>query len=237
MILANEKLFSPSCKSEYEYENNRYVFKIKKGIPGTCVGDDVPEYYSNGLLNYSVRERCEATSDDLTVGDYTWTSNIHIHADILEGNNNCFWQLHWHSGYEEPENYIKLTINDNGSFGINGRDVENTTATNSFDLKVEVEIRKSDKVPYYINVDFYIDNEYLVSSRKLITSLPFIKFGVYTLESKCDITHIFNNVKVDYRPIEIKKISSEQPLYLYKDENGNESYVTKSYIRKGEPVT
>ena len=51
MILANEKLFSPSCKSEYEYENNRYVFKIKKGIPGTCVGDDVPEYYSNGLLN------------------------------------------------------------------------------------------------------------------------------------------------------------------------------------------
>ena len=63
------------------------------------------------------------------------------------------------------------------------------------------------------------------------------EFGVYTLESKCDITHIFNNVKVDYRPIEIKKISSEQPLYLYKDENGNESYVTKSYIRKGEPVT
>ena len=168
----------------------------------------------------------------------------HIHVpmyrrsqfSVSAGNHNCFWQLHWHNGFEEPENYIKLTINDEGGFRIEPRDIPNTKATNSFNLRVEVEFRKADKIPYYLNVDFYIDNKYLASTRKLTDSKPYFKFGVYTLESKCDITHIFNNVKVEYQPYgAVPHI--DQPLYLYKDENGNESYVTKSYIKEGEPVT
>ena len=236
MILDNDKFWEPSCESKYEYENDRFVFKIKKGEPGTCVGDDLPEYHPDGLIFYNFKERCEATSDDLAIGNYTWSSDIHIHAEHLAGNHNCFWQLHWHDGFEEPENYIKLTINDEGGFRIEPRDIPNTKATNSFNLRVEVEFRKADKNPYYLNVDFYIDNKYLASTRKLTDGKPYFKFGVYTLESKCDITHIFNNVKVEYQPYgAVHHI--DQPLYLYKDENGTESYVTKSYIKEGEPVT
>jgi|ETNmetMinimDraft_24_1059892.scaffolds.fasta_scaffold37860_2 hypothetical protein len=238
MILSNDQFWRPSCDSEYLYTrdehdntNNKFVFKIKKGVPGKSPGDDLPAYDQAGNLLYNFKERCEATSSSIVEGDYIWSGDIRIEADQIEGNSNCMWQLHWEDGHEEPENYIKLVINEHKEFRIEPRDIPDVKATNLFNLRVEIKYRKD-----FINVDFYIDNKYLASTRKLITSPPYFKFGVYTLESKCDITHIFYNVKVEYQPVNKVEVP-EVSLYPYKDKNGIESYVTESYIKKGEPIT
>jgi len=64
-------------------------------------------------------------------------------------------------------------------------------ATDKFSLLAEISI-----IENFINVDYYIDNIYLSSSRQYDTISPFIKFGLYRMNEYCPATQIYENVSV-----------------------------------------
>ncbi len=180
--------WKPSCKSEYSCKDNSFIFKTKKGVPGTCPNDDKPGY-KNGELWYTHRERCETRSDNLLIGNYIWTADVEI--DCLGYSNSCLFQLHWPEDHKD--NFIKLAINSFGNFTINNNPRFDAECTKSFSLRINIECRKD-----FTNVDYFSNNQYIGSYRKLSNQLPFMKFGIYTPNSPSDITQTYNNVKVEY---------------------------------------
>ena len=49
----------------------------------------------------------------------------------------------------------------------------------------------------FITVDYYVDEEYLGSSRTYELAQPFIKFGLYRMNEYCSATQIYKNVRVN----------------------------------------
>ena len=189
-VINNSDFWFPSCESEYYHKDNKFIFKTKHGIPGKCPNDDKP-IYRNGELWCTHKERCETKSPNLLVGNYIWSADIEIDWKQIP-DSPSFLQIHW-----EPEssidNFIKLGVNKYGYFDINGSPKFDCDFITSFNLKTKIECQES-----YTNVDFFSNNQYIGSYRKLTTELPFIKFGVYNINSSSDITQTYNNVKVEY---------------------------------------
>ncbi len=176
----------PSCNSIYEHNDNNFVFKLITGVPGGCPGDDKP---LQGIYKY--KERCETKSHYLEIGSYIWSADIEIISDkLLHAGAFYFFQIH--DGRLEGHSPSNLLVRD-GEIFLN--DINSTGlrfSNNIFNLRCEITIKK-DKV----KCAYYIDNQFICTTKKSISSKPYVKFGGYRFNALCDVTQIYRNVNLE----------------------------------------
>lgn len=186
--------WKPSCQSEYYHEGDKFVFKTKQGVPGKCLNDDKPVLWEDdGSIRFTHKERCETRSKKLLLGNYVWSADVDIDCKTF-AFYSCLYQLHWSDS--TVDNYVKLGVNKSGYFTINNASMKDCKFTIPCSLKIKIECRES-----YTNVDYFSNDQYIGSYRKLTTELPYMKFGVYAFCTKSDITQTYDNVRVNYNKL------------------------------------
>ena len=177
--------FIPSCNSTYTVKDNTYTFKNARG---KCNGDSDPEYNHNGDKLWDYKERNEVKSNLLPEGTYKFTADVNIQAEEFpQAEWYSIFQLHNGVEGSQPPSLLAVCkkfwhIGPRNTFVV---------ATDKFSLLAEISI-----IENFINVDYYIDNIYLASSRQYDTNSPFIKFGLYRMNEYCPATQIYENVSV-----------------------------------------
>ena len=179
--------FSASCGGIHSVVGNDYTFKDARG---KCPGDSDPFYdRDTGEQRWAYKERNEAKSPLLHPGKYEFQADVSIHADK---NPHAPWynifQIHNGERGGQPPSLFSVW---NGRWHIDSRDTL-VTSKLEFALKVNLEIKEN-----FITVDYYVDEEYLGSSRTYELAQPFIKFGLYRMNEFCSATQIYKNVRVN----------------------------------------
>ena len=180
--------FSASCGGIHSVVGNDYTFKDARG---KCPGDSDPFYdRDTGEQRWAYKERNEAKSPLLHPGKYEFQADVSIHADkVRHAEWYSIFQIH--NGVRDGIPPSMFTVCQYGRWHIDGRDTY-VTPKLEFALKVNLEIKEN-----FITVDYYVDEEYLGSSRTYELAQPFIKFGLYRMNEYCSATQIYKNVRVN----------------------------------------
>jgi|TARA_R110002153_G_C13045930_1_gene470381 hypothetical protein len=179
--------FSPSCDGVYSVVGTTYTFKDARG---KCPGDSEPEYDpSTGWKRWDYKERNEAKSTPLQSGKYEFMADVSIQADKFP---HAVWysvfQIHNGARGGQPPSILAVR---EGRWHVGNHDTW-VPSKEDFALKVAIEIKEN-----FITVDYYVDEEYLCSSRMYELAQPFIKFGLYRMNEFCSATQIYKNVRVN----------------------------------------
>lgn len=183
--------FFPVWSSTYEQDGNTYVFKNAKGTVDT---DDKPQY-ERGIKIADYKERNEVTTRSLSPGNYHFSADVEFITPIVfHAHRATVFQIH--DGCDDPGIPPSMLNIVNGHFNINSfpaiKDQNPVPVELKFNLKVDVEYTNNKSV----NVDYYINNDYIGSSRTInCGDILYIKFGLYRIQGRCDIIQKYTNVE------------------------------------------
>ena len=188
--------WEPNCGSSYkkDFLKPNYTFYVKHGEVGGCKSDKLEQYWSP-TSNWKWSERKEVMSTRrLGNGKYVWSAVIDIERNCQPAYRNTLFQLHAGEWMTPPPSF--LGINQHNQFRTNhSSDSIGPVPKGPFTVRAEMSITEAK-----VNVDYYINGNYLVTtvgeseSGKPYKKL-FMKFGVYRVNSNCDIIQKYYDVK------------------------------------------
>ena len=182
--------FFPVWSSTYKQEGNTYIFENAKGTVDT---DDQPQY-ERGIKIADYKERNEVTTAKLSPGNYHFSADVEFITPIVfHAQRATVFQVHNCTDGDMPPSMLNIV---NGHFNINSfpviKDQNPVPVELKFNLKVDVEYTNNKSV----NVDYYINNDYIGSSRTVnCGDILYIKFGLYRIQGRCDIIQKYTNVE------------------------------------------
>ena len=188
-----------SCNSKYTHSNGTYTFKVMHGEVGGCPDDSKLSNLKdkNGKHVWDFSERSEVRfSKKLKHGKYEWSATVNIDYDCKPSFRSTIVQVHTGgNGVERPfgpPSY--LAINYVGKFRAvrNKGTIVDVPIKEPFDVVMTIEFtKKMIKASYYVNGE-YVLTEKDNSKEKSI----YVKFGVYRVNSNCNVIQTYTNVKL-----------------------------------------
>ena len=188
-----------SCNSEYSNPSDgTYIFLVKKGEVGGCPNDS--KSGDNGRWKWS--ERSEVKSTSIPKGKWEWSAVIDIDRNCKPAYRTTLFQIHSaRKGINPPS---MIAINEYNKFRTDDGNVHNGKSVWNKPGNVDV---PSDKfkltaiihhIQKSVNVDYFVNDKFVVTTKdsNANPSEPYLKFGIYRVNSNCDITHTYTDVKV-----------------------------------------
>jgi hypothetical protein len=194
-----------------EFFKSNYTFTVRKGEIGGCE-DDSKKHFS-GQWDFSERQEVWSKpawrANKNEFGKWEWSATVNIDRACRPALRSTIVQVHGgHNTATKPDgppsflavNYANKFRGAYGPFNKNGKsswhlgpgDIE--IPKQPFHVRMQTEWIKED----YIKTDYWIDGKFLGSEKvdaKGFTKL-FIKFGVYRVNSNCNITQAYKNVSL-----------------------------------------
>lgn len=184
--------FFPVWSSTYKQEGNTYIFENAKG---TVDNDDQPQF-TKGVKIADYKERNEVTTANLSHGKYCFSADIEfITPLVFHASRTTVFQVHNCTNGDIPPSMLNIV---DGHFHVNSNHIikseKAVPAELKFNLAVDIEYTNNQEV----NVDYYIDKNYLTSTRSIdCGNILYIKFGLYRIQGRCDIIQKYTNVKCE----------------------------------------
>ena len=175
---------------------DKYIFIVKKGKVGPCGSDKVKQDHGYGnKWDWSERSEVKTNSIDMW-GKWEWSATIDIDRQCQPAQRNTIFQVHAGGYLVNPPSWFG--INEWNMFRNNqkgNRKGSISPVPNSpFKLNAKINATKEDvKVDYFVN-DKFITSTYSQAPEKYKNI--FFKFGVYRVNSNCDIKQTYTNVKL-----------------------------------------
>lgn len=183
-----------SCGTK-DYTNpskGKYIFNVENGKVGPCKSDKVKQDHGWGN-KWDWSERSEVKTNSIHMwGKWEWSAIIDIDRQCLPAQRNAIFQVHAGGWLVSPPSFIG--INEWNMFRHNqkgNRKGSISPVPNSpFKLTAKINATKKD-----VKVDYYVNDEFVTSTyaQDNYTNV-FFKFGVYRVNSNCDIKQTYTNV-------------------------------------------
>ena len=176
---------------------DKYIFIVKKGKVGPCDSDKVKQDHGYGnKWDWSERSEVKTNSIDMW-GKWEWSATIYIDRQCQPAQRNAIFQVHAGGYLVNPPSWFG--INEWNMFRHNQKGNRigsiSPVPNSPFKLKAKINATKEDvKVDYFVN-DKFITSTYSQAPEKY-TNI-FFKFGVYRVNSNCDIKQTYTNVKLE----------------------------------------
>lgn len=185
-----------SCNSKYKkaFLKNEYTFSVRHGEVGGCKSDKVKQVYSAQSWDWS--ERSEVKSSNMSPGKYTWSADIEIDRKCTPAYRNTLFQVHSGVYLKQPPSWIG--INRYNKFRANKAHLSTAVdVPDKFNLRAEIDFTEE-----RVLVKYFVDNKFVIETKDYNSPYKemFMKFGVYRVNSNCDIKQIYRNVKVTKNP-------------------------------------
>jgi len=198
--------WEPNCGASYkkDFLKPNYTFHVKHGEVGGCKSDSLEQYWSP-TANWKWSERKEVMSSGrIGKGKYVWSATIDIERNCQPAYRNTLFQLHAGEYMTPPPSF--LGINKYNQFRTNQSSTSiGPVPEGPFEVIAEMSITDD-----RIDVDYYINGKYLTTTVRVNESGKpyrrlFMKFGVYRVNSNCDITQKYYNVKFSKKTVDKNK--------------------------------
>lgn len=185
-----------SCGTK-DYTNpskGQYIFNVENGKVGPCKSDKNKQDHGWGN-KWDWSERSEVKTDSIYMwGKWEWSATIDIDRQCMPALRNTLFQVHAGGYMVNPPSWFG--INEWNMFRHNlkgNRKGSISPVPNSpFKLTAKINATKEDvKVDYYVN-DEFVTSTYSQAPEKYTN--VFFKFGVYRVNSNCDIKQTYTNV-------------------------------------------
>lgn len=184
--------WKPSCNSKYKksFLKNEYTFFVRQGEVGGCNSDKLKQVYTGQSWDWS--ERAEVKSSNITPGKYVWSADIEIDRKCAPAYRNTLFQIHAGVYLKSPPSWIG--INRYNKFRTNQSHLSvATNVPDKFNLRAEIDFTTE-----RVLVKYFVDNKFVMETKDYNSPYKemFMKFGVYRVNSNCNITQIYRNVTV-----------------------------------------
>ena len=184
-----------NCGAKYEKEwfKPNYSFHVKHGEVGGCRSDHLEQNYP-GYGSWKWSERAEVQSKArLGPGKYEWSATIHIdRACEKPALRNTLFQIHAGGYLVTPPSWIGIESNNRFRLTRSGQ-TYGKVPKEPFELLADIHIERTK-----VKVDYYVNGKYLATNYHF-NDKPyekiFLKFGIYRVNSHCDITQSYKDVK------------------------------------------
>ena len=195
---ANAVEWRASCNSYYKNWFGKYTFEVNKGEVGGCPSDS--KSGDNGRWKWS--ERSEVMSSDIPKGKWEWSAVIDIDRNCKPAYRNTLFQVHDGGGKGNPPSWIG--INEYNKFRTDDGNVHNGKSTwhRPGDVDVPSSKFKLTAIIYHtqksVNVDYFVNDKFVVNTKDSSYNVepPYLKFGIYRVNSNCTIKQTYTNVKL-----------------------------------------
>ena len=193
-----------SCGSSYskEFFKPNYSFTVRHGEVGGCPDDKLSHFG----WEFSERQEVHSKPFFTNGGKWEWTATVNIDRACKPATRSTIVQIHGgHNTAQRPQgNPSFLAVNWHNNFRGQGGGFSNGYATwghgdtqvpnRPFHVRMVVEWTKGK----YIKSQYWIDGKYLGMEQTMAKGFSklYFKFGVYRVNSNCDITQTYKDVKV-----------------------------------------
>lgn len=185
-----------SCSTK-DYTNpskGKYIFNVKNGEVGPCKSDKVKQDNGWGTKwDWSERSEVKTNSIDMW-GKWEWSATIDIDRKCQPAYRNAIFQVHADEYMKTPPSFIGINKWNMFRPPIGGKRKDSIAPVplSPFKLTAIINATKKD-----VKVDYYVNDEFLTSTytQGNYTNI-FFKFGVYRVNSNCDIKQTYTNVKL-----------------------------------------
>ena len=184
---------------DYSHSNGTYTFKVMHGEVGGCPDDTKLSNLKdkNGKPVWNFSERSEVRfSKKLKHGKYEWSATVNIDYDCKPSFRSTIVQIHsGANGVERPfgpPSY--LAINYVGKFRAvrNKGTIVDVPIKEPFDVVMTIEFKKK-----IIKASYYVNGEHVLTEKDNSKEKSvYVKFGVYRVNSNCNVTQTYTNVKL-----------------------------------------
>ena len=181
-----------SCNSDYSNPSKgTYIFHVKKGEVGGCDSDSVHQDYGWTKFDWSERSEVKTKRNDLW-GKWEWSATIDIDRNCIPADRNTLFQVFGGTYHKGRHNWLGINRFNQFRTNKNRRDTAGPVPDSPFKLTAKINsTRKQVDIDYFVNDNFLISYHKKASNEKI-----YFKFGVYRVNSNCDITQTYTNVKL-----------------------------------------
>ncbi len=129
-------------------------------------------------------------------GKWEWSATIDIDRNCIPADRNTLFQVFTYSDYLKGlPNWLGINRFNQFRTTKNRRDTAGPVPDGPFKLTAII-----NSTMKQVDIDYFVNDKFLISTHKKIEksyNQMYFKFGLYRVNSNCDITQTYTNVKLN----------------------------------------